>query len=520
MGGECSQTDQIDCEFCKTYYQKLEEGNFLPDYNFKEECQKFCPIEEEENEMNFDQLYKENLEGETYKKIIEKNKEKEESKKYVESLDLNEIISNFNSIMEEKVSKEYLIDIELNNPSKQQERFQNINKISNEIFQEKTREEFVEQLIDLTETLKESVYYEAYHEPEKFVKKDEIKANSSSDLFIQGLLSSFLEEKGINNVIRKSSKNENVSKTALQLIFNGDAFNQIINFHYSYGDNNDNVILNDEKKQKEFIHNKQINYARILNKNVNDIIISKLREGSINFSILVKNSTLEMLKGKIDELINYEKSKGATFCDINLKCLLSFCEIDPEMFDHEFDQLNDGYEKDGKRGPPNYLMDYDPPFGYKGYGLKVSGKYDNGDDTWLGYTNQEGEWYIAYHGTSGNYANAILKEGLKKGSGQVHENKNNINPLTKDKFPTVGLGVYCTPKIRIADEYASCAGDIPFDDKQFRIVFMLRVNPYKIRISEDEPNYWVFEGDYLEEKTVRKFDDEVRPYRILIKETN
>ena len=49
---------------------------------------------------------------------------------------------------------------------------------------------------------------------------------------------------------------------------------------------------------------------------------------------------------------------------------------------------------------------------------------------------------------------------------------------------------------------------------------MLRVNPYKIRISQNEPDYWVFEGDYLQDKTVRKFDDEVRPYRILIKEIN
>ena len=506
---------QKGCEFYQRKYQEFEE-NFLPDCD--DLCNNVSNIEKEE--IKFPELYKENLTDETYKKIIEKKKVKEESKKYIESLDVNEVIGNYNSFMEEKISKEYLVDIELNNPSKQQERVQNIEKISNEIFQEKTREEFVEQLMDLSETLKESVCYELYHEPEKFVKKDEIKVDSSSDLFIQGLLSSFLEQKGINNVIRKAQNNENTSKTALQLIFNGDAFNQIINFHYSYGENNDDVILNDEEKQKEFIRNKQINYAKILNKNIDDIIISKPREGSINFSIVVKNSTLEMLQEKIDELKKYEKSKGAEFCDINLRCLLSFCEIDPEMFDHNYDQLYDGWEINGKRGPPGYLMDYDPPIGYKGYGLKVSGKYDNGDDTWLGYTNQQGEWYIAYHGTSGHYANAILKEGLKKGGGQAYEGDYNINPLSKDKHLYVGRGVYCSPKISVADGYASEAGDISFDEKKFRIVFMLRVNPYKIRISQNEPDYWVFEGDYLQDKTVRKFDDEVRPYRILIKEIN
>ena len=62
---------------------------------------------------------------------------------------------------------------------------------------------------------------------QKIVKKDEIKSDSSSELFIQGVLSSFLEQKGVHNVIRKNSKNDNTSKMDLQLIFNGDAFNQI-----------------------------------------------------------------------------------------------------------------------------------------------------------------------------------------------------------------------------------------------------------------------------------------------------
>ena len=53
-------------------------------------------------------------------------------------------------------------------------------------------------------------------------------------------------------------------------------------------------------------------------------------------------------------------------------------------------------------------------------------KYDNGDDTWLGNTNQEGEWYIAYHGTSGMN---------KKGGGQFRKYDNNINELSKNIHP-------------------------------------------------------------------------------------
>ena len=172
MGG-CIQKG---CECCKKNCESIEGCK-----SFIQDCEEVCNNVlncEEIDEINFSQLYTKDLKGETYKKIIEKKKEKEESKKYVESLDLNEVIGKYNSFMEEKISKEYLVDIDLNNPTKQQERVQNIEKISNEIFQEKTREEFVEQLMDLSETLKESACYEIYHEPEKFVKKEDIKVDS------------------------------------------------------------------------------------------------------------------------------------------------------------------------------------------------------------------------------------------------------------------------------------------------------------------------------------------------------
>ena len=84
-------------------------------------------------------------------------------------------------------------------------------------------------------------------------------------------------------------------------------------------------------------------------------------------------------------------------------------------------------------------------------------------------------------------------------------------------FPKVGEGVYCTPQISEAETYSS---EITFDEKQFKLIFMMRVNPYKIRISGNKKDYWVFKGDLLSDNTTRKFDDEVRPYRILLKEIN
>ena len=150
---------------CKRCYKEMEEIINECIFNFKNMKKK---------EIDFTKLNK-NMSDKTIKEFVVKSKEKEESKKYIKNINFEEEKLKYNDLIEEEISKEYLIDIELNNPEKQEERIKNIEKISDEIFQEKTREEYVEELMDLTETLKESIYYEIHHNPENFIKKEEIK---------------------------------------------------------------------------------------------------------------------------------------------------------------------------------------------------------------------------------------------------------------------------------------------------------------------------------------------------------
>ena len=49
-------------------------------------------------------------------------------------------------------------------------------------------------------------------------------------------------------------------------------------------------------------------------------------------------------------------------------------------------------------GPPLYPKYFIPPIGCTAIALKVSKKYDGGDDKWIGNSNSNGEWYIGYHG--------------------------------------------------------------------------------------------------------------------------
>jgi hypothetical protein len=101
-------------------------------------------------------------------------------------------------------------------------------------------------------------------------------------------------------------------------------------------------------------------------------------------------------------------------------------------------------------------LTYDSPAGFMRYGLKVSGHFDGGNDTWLGMSNSPGEWAVAYHGTKHPFVKSIIESPLKAGSGQA-----------------CGYGIYCSPDIETASGYAS---PITIDGQNYQYVFMCRVN--------------------------------------------
>ena len=94
----------------------------------------------------------------------------------------------------------------------------------------------------------------------------------------------------------------------------------------------------------------------------------------------------------------------------------------------------------------------------------------------------------------------IYKKKFKPGCGQVHEDcDDKLHPGHK-----VGKGVYCTPKIESAEEYA---GISEINGEKYKTVLMTRVNPEAIRNCNCRDDYWVVNGT----------PDEIRPYRILYK---
>ena len=54
------------------------------------------------------------------------------------------------------------------------------------------------------------------------------------------------------------------------------------------------------------------------------------------------------------------------------------------------------------------------------------------------------------------------------------------------------------------------AGSIKLGNKMYKLVIMVRVNPSKIREPTSQKEYWIVDGK----------SDQLRPYRLLIKEYN
>ena len=144
-----------------------------------------------------------------------------------------------------------------------------------------------------------------------------------------------------------------------------------------------------------------------------------------------------------------------------------------------------------------------------GFGLKVTGKYDNGNDDWLAHDGNENEWAIAYHGVRANPLEQAVGN-IYKGEFKVGVNQYYEKSIIRFKPETlVGRGIYCSLSPRVLKQYAGDSkSKTQIKGKNFIMGFMMRVKPDKIRSPKEKEDYWV----------LNPTTDEIRPYRILVKE--
>ena len=390
----------------------------------------------------------------------------------------------------------------------------NINDINN------TKKEEVKGVLEdmciMGSIMKKEIMEEKKFNPEKFIPtKKALSDKDNKQIFCLGVLAQNLENLGIVTAIEKNPSNDedtqNASNTILQFITNGLIYKNKYNFHFDLGTERNNELLTNKIEQKKF--NDKLRKKLSIEYNIpeNKIILTNPQRGSYEIQVIFETDEFNQT-----DILDMDKFRDKCKNDANFKELCSIkkiqkglimegCKLNQSMLDSEGNRES-GWEVGGTRGG----YPYTPPEGWIGYGLKVRGKYDNGNDEWLACNGNTNEWAVAYHGvgrgfgmTLENAANNIIVGGFKAGGGQYYESHDDANhPGQK-----VGRGVYCSPDPKVMNSYAQST---KLNGKSYKIGFMMRVKPNKIRYSNKKKDYWVLDGT----------TEQMRPYRLMIKEDN
>ena len=306
--------------------------------------------------------------------------------------------------------------------------------------------------------------------------------------------------------INENPETQEADLTSLQFITNGMISKKKYDLHFALGKERNEEILNSEEEFEKFKENLKKKLSKDYKIPPEKIIVTLPQKGSLSVQVIFQSEDFhnldktEFIKKFKDDKEFYELS---TLKDIHEDVITGAVKLTRNQLDPRGNR-SDGWGVGEKRGG----KDYNPPIGWNGIGLKVWDKYDNKDNSWIGYNNSPGEWCVAYHGV-GRYQSSnnvkeitgkIYKSSFKAGKAQVHEGCDDLfHPGKK-----VGIGVYCTPNVDTAQGYS---GESEINGIKYSTVLMVRVKPNAIRHCSDSGDYWVVNGT----------TDEIRPYRILYK---
>ena len=269
-----------------------------------------------------------------------------------------------------------------------------------------------------------------------------------------------------------------------------------------------NEILN--KPNNNISNNINNNIYNNINKNINNNY-NKFNNEIIPYNSLNQDLLDVMKEPDVPPQLNdnYDDNNYGTNLsnDLNTEILTAFMNLNPDLLSGFGNNLQGIWTKNEYRGGKKYT----PPRGWIAFGLNVINKYDNGNNDWLACNGRPGEWCVAYHGAGRGkdtfgvkkIIKAILESNLKAGNGQSYEKSSDYFHPGRE----VGVGVYCSPDPDVLESYA---GVMRIQGNNYKVGFMLRVKPDKIRCPTTHKNYWVLNGKF----------SELRPYRLLIKKVD
>ena len=338
---------------------------------------------------------------------------------------------------------------------------------------------------------------------EEFVKKKCENKISMDDSFLPLLIiKKQLESNGTRVIVQEGSSGD-MNMNCLHMLTSGMAHMK----HYSYKfEENENLSYDqldkNQSQREKFLSKFKKTIGISLEIEETEIDILGIHRGSIKVEWRLKNDEIGDKKILDNEklLSNKLKEKFGTNVVFELHPYFKQMNFSEDLMDPLRGNREEWGYIDKRSG-----LDYFPPEGWKGYGLNVIGKYDDGEDDWLAMNGNSGEWAVAYHGLRGEHIGenslTITKEEFKAGEEQAYHSTDDINhPGEK-----VGKGIYVGQTIEVAEQYTAA---VDVGGQKYKVAFMCRINPSKLRIPESNTDYWVLPGG-----------KDIRPYRILLKKS-
>jgi uncharacterized ubiquitin-like protein YukD len=418
--------------------------------------------------------------------------------------------------------------------------------------------EMIEDINTFSTIIKEEIIKKKKENPESIVPISEaVNSDEQSSLFALGILGAFLQNKGTEVMIEKENSSTNnpekeqYLQTCMMFATSEVGLSKKYEIQFDVDEAKSKLLLENEEEAEKYLNS----WRKIISKEMSvpedTIFFFNPRKGSYIVDVKFIQPIAEDMYA---ELENFKKTH-TEIRNVREKVIIEGCLLSPDLLDARFNkELGTWNRSNTKRG--NEL--YDPPHGWLGFGLNVLNKYN--DTTWIGKQNIEGEWIVVYHGIARDQTKVVKlvleaenpnDSHLKPGKAQFHEDaidnrhykeegktkcnkcdrifscehcgykfsfdkcsneEKSCNCSTPKKFRCNQClhGVYCTPRIQ---DFLVYAKNFEFIDKNnvkqmYRIGFMCRADPKKIRESASYSSYYICSGEL----------DEIRPYRILIKE--
>ena len=427
-----------------------------------------------------------------------------------------EKLKEFNELLLQEKNKYIAICNKLTKEETQQLK-NNINKMFEKKKQyisdtEKTKD-FIKDNMEYSSMIKRYVTKEKIEHPENYIDMDNTinhldnfgkELNTNND-YVLSLLGKSVENNGIEmNVSKKKDENfDKIELASIQSIFTLSDHKKY-ELHFDFGDEENEKIIKDPYKKKEFLNKYKEKIAKELQIKAENIILTDVHHGSVGVDLSIVNQGKKGYK-------DVKKLEGKLNMKVKEKPLLETLQISPEILDERGNRKGN-WGVNEKRGGEVYI----PPLkGWEGIGLKVWGQYDNGSNDWLDYNNNRNEYAIAYYGLN----NHLDDKNLMVSDLNIYAN--DIKKLTTDNFyqdqinerdktnkgqKKCGEGI-CLYQDPIIAENTARIIEIPGYGISIKIILMCRVKPSKIRQPKSFSGFWI----------LNPTPDEIRPYRILFK---